>query len=89
LTHLAEHGEDVLDLLGIDLFQQQVDLVTGDVATLLGGVDELLDRRIGELEQRAVRRGLGTLLHLFLLRRRLDVACHEPPRPALMADQFM
>ena len=84
-AHLAEHGEDVLDLLGIDLFRQRVDLVMGDVAALLGGADELLDGRIGQVEQRAVRRGLGTLLlrHLFLLRRHLGLACHEPPQPAL------
>jgi hypothetical protein len=31
----------------------------GDVAALLGGADELLDRRIGEVEQWAVRQGLG------------------------------
>ena len=31
----------------------------GDVATLLGRADELLDRRIGEVEQWAVRQGLG------------------------------
>ena len=29
----------------------------GDVAALLGGADELLDRRIGEVEQWAVRQG--------------------------------
>ena len=73
--------EDVLDLLGIDLLrgQDRVDLVMGDVAALLGGADELLDGRVREVEQRAVRRGLGTLLlrHLFLLRRRIGLACHE------------
>jgi hypothetical protein len=31
----------------------------GDVAALLGGADELLDRRIEEVEQWAVRQGLG------------------------------
>jgi len=31
----------------------------GDVAALLGGADELLDRRIGEVEQWAVPQGLG------------------------------
>jgi hypothetical protein len=47
-THLTEHGEDILDLLGIDLLrgQDRVDLVMGDLATLLGGADELLDRRV-------------------------------------------
>ena len=70
-AHLAEHREDVLDLLGIDLFHQRVDLVMGDVATLLGGADQRLHGRVRPVEQGAVRRGLGTLLlqHLFLLRR--------------------
>src|SRR6266478_1587410 len=47
-AHLAEHREDILDLLGIDLLrgQHQVDLVMGDVAALLGGADELLDGRV-------------------------------------------
>jgi len=42
-AHLAEHGEHVLDLLGIDLLrgQHRVDLVMGDVTALLGGADEL------------------------------------------------
>src|SRR3984885_15115720 len=31
-AHLVEHREDVLELLGIDLFHQRVDLVVGDVA---------------------------------------------------------
>ena len=77
LDHVCE---DVLDLLGIDLLrgQDRVDLVMGDVAALLGGADELLDGRIRQVEQRAVRRGLGTLLlrHLFLLRRRIGLGCH-------------
>jgi len=44
----AEHGEDVLDLLGIDLLggQHRVDLVMGHVAALLGETDELLDRGV-------------------------------------------
>ena len=47
-AHLAEHGEHILDLLGIDLLrgQHRVDLVMGDVAALLGGADELLDGRV-------------------------------------------
>ena len=44
--HLAEHREDVLDLLGIDLFRQRVDLVMGDVAALLGAADQRLDGRV-------------------------------------------
>ena len=45
-AHLAEHRQNVFDLLGIDLFRQRVDLFMGDVATLLGGADELLDGRV-------------------------------------------
>src|SRR5207302_6652367 len=80
-THPAEHGEDILDLLGIDLLrgQDRVDLVMCDVATLLGGADELYGR-IGEAGQRAVRRGLAILLlqrlFLVLLGERLDLAYH-------------
>src|SRR6185436_15475745 len=80
---LAEHGENVLDLLGIDLFRQGVDLVMGDVAALLGGADEVLDGHVRKVKQWAVRRGLGTLLlrHLVLLRRHLGLACHASPQP--------
>ena len=64
-AHLREHGEHVLDLLGIDLLRGQngVDLVVGDVAALLGGADELLDRGVRQVEQRErLIRGLGALL---------------------------
>ena len=83
-AHLAEHREHVLDLLGIDLVrgQDRVDLVMGDVAALLGAADQLLDCGVGEIEQRAVRRGLSTLpLRCLLLPpRQLGFACHESPR---------
>src|SRR5262249_8070256 len=61
------------------------DLVLGDVAALLGGADELPDGPVRYAQQRALRQGLGTLYlqHLFLLRRLLGLACHEPPQPAL------
>src|SRR5215472_7799561 len=47
-AHLAEHGQHILGLLGIDLLggQYRVDLVMGDVAARLGGADELFDRRV-------------------------------------------
>ena len=47
-AHLAEHGKDVLDLLGIDLRggQDRIDLLMGDVAALLGGAEELLDGHV-------------------------------------------
>ena len=71
-AHLAEHRQNVLDLLGIDLLggQHRVDLVVGDVAALLGVADELLDGGVRQVEQRQRRiRGLGRLLsrRLFLL----------------------
>jgi hypothetical protein len=81
--HPTEHGEDILDLLGIDLLrgQDRVDLVMCDVATLLGGADELYGR-IGEAGQRAIRDGLAILLlerpFLGLLGERLDLAYHVP-----------
>src|SRR6202040_3521879 len=61
-THLAEHSEDVLDLLGIDLLCQRVDPVMGDVPALLGSADQRLHGPLRSAEQRA----LGPLHHLFL-----------------------
>src|SRR6266853_3733581 len=82
--HLAEHHQDVLDLLGLDLLrgQQRVDLVVGDVAALLGAADQLLDGVVPEVNRRAVGRGLGTVLlqNLFLLFRRIGLACSTPER---------
>ena len=94
-AHLAEHGENVLDLLGIDLLgrQHRIDLVVGDVAALLGVADELLDGGVREVEQRqrriwSLRRVLlGRLFLLFLVfLDRLGLARHTPspgPRSAL------
>src|SRR5262249_8442140 len=82
-AHLAEHGQHILELLGINLLrgQSRVDLVMGHVAALLGGTNDLLDRGVRWIKQWAVRRGLGYVLlrRLPLLRRRLDAACHGPP----------
>ena len=83
-AHLAEHGQHVLDLLGIDLLggQYRVDLVMGDVAALLGRADELFDCGVGEIEQRQRRIGrlrrlfLGRLLLFFLFLRCLGLARH-------------
>ena len=43
-AHVREHRHDVLDLLGGDLLRGQdgVQLFIGDVAALLGGLDQLL-----------------------------------------------
>src|SRR6516225_5978712 len=93
-AHLAEHGEHVFDLLGIDLLggQHRVDLVMGHVAAFLGGADQLLDRGVGEVEQRQRRvRRLGRLFFrrfffFFFLLRCLGLARHTsspgdaPPR---------
>ena len=90
-AHLAEHGEDVLDLLGIDLLggQYRVDLVVGNVAAFLGGADELLDGGVGEIKER--QRGIRSLgaflfgrLVLLLFRGCLGLARHAslPERPS-------
>src|SRR5262249_59750505 len=80
-TNLAELRQNALDLLGIDLFrrQQRVDLIVGDVAALLGGADQFLQGRVRKIEQRPIRRGLGTLIfrNFFFLRRHFECACHE------------
>src|SRR5262249_53072020 len=85
----AEHGEHVLDLLGIDLLrgQYRVDLVMGDVAALLGGADELLYRRVGEVEQRQrrirrLRRLFFRRLFLFFLFLRCLGLARHPSSPA-------
>src|SRR5262249_50174455 len=64
----------------------RIDLIDRDVAALLGAADQLLDGRVGQIEQRergirAFRRPLlvgGLRLDLFLfLRRHLDLARHQ------------
>ena len=55
-AHVGEHRHGVLDLLGGHLLRRQhrVQLVNGDIAALLGGLDHLLDGVIGKVEERAV-----------------------------------
>ncbi len=50
-AHLVEHREHVLDLVGGHLLggQHRIDLFMGDIAPLLGGLDHLADRGIGEV----------------------------------------
>jgi hypothetical protein len=62
-AHLAEHSEDILDLLGIDLLgaQHRIDLVGSDVAALLGVANELLDGGLRKIEHRGVRLRFGPL----------------------------
>jgi hypothetical protein len=57
-AHFGQGGGDVLDLVGghLALRQGLVQLVVGDVAALLGAGDDLLDRRVGQIEQGRVRR---------------------------------
>ena len=67
--HLGEHRHHVLDLLGGHFLRGQngVEFVVGDVAARLGGLDQPLDRRVRQVEQRAVAlRCLGCGSGLFL-----------------------
>ena len=70
-AHLADHGEDVFDLVGGHFLRRQhgVDLVVGDVAAFLGGLDHLLDAGIGQVEQRQrrFRRAFALLIGGFFL----------------------
>ena len=65
-AHLAHHRQHVLDLLGGDLLgrHDRIELLVGDVATLLGLLDHLLDRRIRQVEQR--QRGVRSLGRILL-----------------------
>ena len=83
-AHFIEHRIDVLDLVGGHLAGRHdfVDLVDGDVAALLGGLDHLLDAGIGEIEkrQRRVRRAFFLLRgwFFFFRLRRFCLARHPP-----------
>jgi hypothetical protein len=46
--------------------QHRVQLVHGDIAALLGGLDHLLDSIIGKVEQRAIGGAFAFGLDLFL-----------------------
>ena len=67
-AHVGEHRHGVLDLLGGHFLRRQhrVQLVHGDIAALLGGLDHLLDSVIGKVEQRAVGAAFAFGLGLFL-----------------------
>src|SRR5262249_23948554 len=58
-----------------------VDLVDGDVATLLGGINHLLDAGVGEIEkrQRGIRRAFFLLRGFFFFfgLRHLGLTCHS------------
>ena len=77
-AHVAEHGEDVLDMLGGDLLggEDGVQLVIGDKAALLGGLDHLLDGGVGKIEERPVGSlDRGRRFRLFVF---LDLGRHSP-----------
>ncbi len=84
-AHLVEHRKDVLDLIGGHLLggKHGVDLLMGDIAALLGGLDHLADGGVRKIEQRQRRiRGVGSILLrrsivLFFLQRCLSSACHR------------
>ena len=67
-AHVGKHRHGVLDLLGGHLLRRQhrIQFVHGDIAALLGGLDHLLDRIIGKVEQRAVGGAFTFGLGLFL-----------------------
>src|SRR5690606_10913596 len=60
-SHLGQRGLDVLDLFRahLALGQRFVELVVGDVALALRLRDELLDRRLVEVDQRSIFGGGG------------------------------
>ena len=55
-AHVGQHRHRVFDLLGGHLLRRKhrVQLVIGDVAARLAGLQKLLDGLIGEVEQRAI-----------------------------------
>ena len=67
-AHVGEHRHGVFDLLGGHFLrgQHRVQLVHGDIAALLGGLDHLLDGIVGKVEQRAVGGAFAFGLGLFL-----------------------
>ena len=80
-AHVGQHRQGVLDLVGRELLrgQHRIQLVERHEAARLGGLDQPLDRRIGQVEQRcvllvhvALRRGLlfgsGYICHQVTLR---------------------
>ena len=89
-AHLRDHGEDVLDLVGGDLLggQNGVDLLVGDVAALLGGLDHLLDAGVVEIEQRlGIGGGFGLFFRGLVLDLRLCLRRHRYfPSPSTGTD---
>ena len=67
-AHVGEHRHRVLDLLGGHFLRRQhrIQLVHGDIAALLGGLDHLLDGIIGKVEKRSVGCAFAFGLGLFL-----------------------
>ena len=75
-AHVGEHRHGVLDLLGGYLLggQHLVQLVIGDIAARLRGLDHLLDRSVGHVEHGAVG---GLRLGLLLILGFSGFGCHS------------
>ncbi len=84
-AHVGKHGHRVLDLLGGHFLrgQHRIQLVHGDIAALLGGLDHLLDSIIGKVEQRAIGGAFtfGLDLFLFLCRHSLSSPSGSVSKP--------
>ena len=90
-AHFGQHGERIFDLLGVDLLRRHhgIELLIGDIAALLGGLDHLLDGGIGQVEQRQrrIRRAFGFLLgSLFALGKFLRMGGLRLRRHLLLLD---
>jgi len=79
-AHLVERRQNVINLLGSDLFRghDRIELLVGDVAALRGLIDQLRDGGVGEIEKQRGIGDLGTLLQRFFpLRCCLGFVCHQ------------
>jgi hypothetical protein len=90
----VERRQNVLNLLGSDLFQghDRIEQLVGDVAALRGLIDQLRDGGVGEIEKRQQGiRDLGTLLQRFFPSAVLPWSClpSVSPRPALSRRRVM
>ena len=84
--HFVQHRIHVLDLIGGDLLggQNRIQFLMRDPAALLGDFDHPLDRGVGKIEQRAIRRlhdgGVAFSLLLVFLRHMLYSVGSAPGR---------
>jgi hypothetical protein len=84
-AHLVDRGHHVLDLLGVHLVlgKRRVELVIGDEPALLGAGDQLLDRRVVEVDQRRIAAVLGFGLCCFVFRHRSPLSQCRRETPAV------